>query len=333
MTDADHTQAPGKGQLEREAAEWCVRMHGEDREHWRGPFEDWLKLGALHLAAYNRIEEVYLMGAMLRPNQPAAKEVAEAPPPRQPFAGAIALAVAIGLVVLAWVVLPAPSTELARQESLASSERSQRLRVTTGEGQPRLLTLRDGSAVSLAGSSSVRVAFDGQVRRVELLRGSGMFTVAPSRRPFIVWAGGGTVTALGTRFEVRMDPARRVHVRLIEGQIEIRTPEAGQGRQGPTRLEAGQSRTYLAAPVPNESVAENGEPAQPLTVGELVDLANARPGATRQISIADPQLRAMRLGGRFQVRDPAVVAEQLAIMFDLKIDRADEAILALAPRE
>lgn len=333
MTEGEHSAAPGKGQFDREAAEWCVRMHGEDREQWRPQFEEWLKLGALHLAAYNRIEEVYLLGAKLRSDPPAAGEIAKPLAPRRRAGGAAAAALAASLVVIAWLALPSADRGPTAPANLADGGRAQRLRIATEEGQPREVRLRDGSMVSLAGGSSLVVDIDRNQRRLELLRGTGLFRVASMPRPFTVWAGGGSVTALGTRFEVRMDPARRVHVRLLEGRVDVRAPasEQARGSRPPTRLEAGQSQTYLAEPPAGQS-GPRTVAHQPVTVGELVDLANARPDATMQIRIADPRLRATRLGGRFQVRDPAIVAEQLAIMFDLEIDRPDRATLALAPR-
>src|SRR3546814_17273957 len=69
-----------------------------------------------------------------------------------------------------------------------------------------------------------------------------MFDVArdPSR-PFVVNAGVGTVTALGTRFQVQRSE-NRVSVTLLEGAVGIAT--AGHGDARSLRLVPGQTASY-----------------------------------------------------------------------------------------
>lgn len=74
----------------------------------------------------------------------------------------------------------------------------------TQPGEQRVLTLDDGSTIQLNTDSAVDVAYEPGRRTVRLLRGEAAFSVAPDAgRPFIVEAGGGSITALGTRFLVR----------------------------------------------------------------------------------------------------------------------------------
>src|SRR3546814_1997107 len=69
-----------------------------------------------------------------------------------------------------------------------------------------------------------------------------MFDVAhDASRPFVVDAGVGTVTALGTRFQVQRNEDR-VSVTLLEGAVGIAT--AGHGDARSLRLVPGQTAHY-----------------------------------------------------------------------------------------
>ncbi|TCM38741.1 FecR family protein [Novosphingobium sp. ST904] len=119
----------------------------------------------------------------------------------------------------------------------------------TNTGERRSFALPDGSIALLNTDSAVAVDFaDG--RHIRLLRGEAAFTVAPDpARPFVVEAGGGTVTALGTRFLVRLDgDETRVAVTEHSVRIDLNAvsrlvregEEAGYGRDRISPL-AGQS--------------------------------------------------------------------------------------------
>ncbi|HEX5776928.1 MAG TPA: FecR domain-containing protein, partial [Caulobacteraceae bacterium] len=76
----------------------------------------------------------------------------------------------------------------------------------TAVGQRATVTLPDGSSVTLNTDTVVRTRADQDRRLVYLDKGQAFFRVARDRRhPFVVAAGGRTVTALGTAFDVRID--------------------------------------------------------------------------------------------------------------------------------
>ncbi len=90
----------------------------------------------------------------------------------------------------------------------------------TAAGEQRVLTLADGSRVTLAGDSAINLDLSGERRRVSLLRGRAYFQVAPDpARPFLVDAGDARVRVTGTRFEVRRDSGDRVRLTVAEGQV------------------------------------------------------------------------------------------------------------------
>ena len=75
----------------------------------------------------------------------------------------------------------------------------------TGYGEMRDIRLIDGSVAHLNSNSALAVYIDSNQRQLILLQGEAWFEVSPdSARPFQVHAGHGTVTALGTAFNIRL---------------------------------------------------------------------------------------------------------------------------------
>ena len=87
-------------------------------------------------------------------------------------------------------------------------------------------TLEDGSVVELNRGAVISVLYTPGERRVQLERGEAHFTVAKNKeRPFIVNAGGVAVRAVGTAFNVRLDPAA-VDVLVTEGVVLVKQPDS-----------------------------------------------------------------------------------------------------------
>src|SRR3546814_10599575 len=90
--------------------------------------------------------------------------------------------------------------------------------------------------------TAIDARFGAGRRDIEFRQGRAMFDVArdPSR-PFVVNAGVGTVTALGTRLQVQRSE-HRVSVPLLEGAVGIAT--AGHGDARSLGLVQGQTASY-----------------------------------------------------------------------------------------
>ncbi len=83
--------------------------------------------------------------------------------------------------------------------------------------------LPDGSRMTLDTDSEVDIAFAPERRNLRLVKGRAFFDVAhDAQRPFAVVADGREVEALGTRFDVRMDPGQ-VRVVLVEGRVSVKS--------------------------------------------------------------------------------------------------------------
>jgi len=91
---------------------------------------------------------------------------------------------------------------------------------STPVGGHRVVTLADGSRVSLNTASAIEVRLNGR-RDVRLTAGEAYFEVAhrTDSAPFFVTAGQTRIRVTGTRFAVNLHPDRRVDVDLLEGHI------------------------------------------------------------------------------------------------------------------
>jgi transmembrane sensor len=91
----------------------------------------------------------------------------------------------------------------------------------TRVGGLRQVHLPDGSSITLGGDTKLSVAFSAQRRSVSLLGGQAWFHVAHDPHwPFIVTAGNGTITDVGTAFLVTRE-SDRVVVTVTDGAVVV----------------------------------------------------------------------------------------------------------------
>jgi transmembrane sensor len=142
------------------------------------------------------------------------------------------------------------------------------------------LALDDGSVVALNRGAVLERAFTPAERRVRLLRGEATFTVAHDpARPFVVHANGVDIRALGTVFNVRLEP-KAIEVLVTEGRVQV-TPASATASVSPVSapLEAGHRTVVLLdspAAVPVTSPVSPAEIAQTLVwQPRLLDFTDA----------------------------------------------------------
>lgn len=140
----------------------------------------------------------------------------------------VAAAIAVGL----WVSLGRFAAHvrrelLASQTGWASGEARQQSDAVTFEttvGELKNVNLSDGSRVTLGGGTKLVVDLSARTRSVELIQGEAWFRVAHNPNwPFIVDAGDGAITAVGTAFLVTRD-SDLVVVTVTDGTISVRAP-------------------------------------------------------------------------------------------------------------
>ena len=173
---------------------------------------------------------------------------------------------------------------------------------STPRGQRLKQPLPDGSTLSLDAHSRAEVAFDARRRAVHLLQGAAFFAVrADAGRPFVVDAGGITVTVLGTRFGVDLDSAGGVLVQVESGRVCV---ERG-GQVLAAELTAGQG---LAVPPGNGPARAAHGPAAPWREGRLhfdatplADALQRLSRYTRQDLRTDTRAAPLRVSGTVEI--------------------------------
>ncbi len=122
-------------------------------------------------------------------------------------------------------------------------------------GEQRAIDLNDGSVVTLNTNAHLLVDYGDQSRRILLERGEAYFEVVrDSERPFTVDLGVGSVTALGTAFNIRKN-RDQFQVAVIEGTVVLQE-WAEEIPASPARLQASELPVVISAP--SELLLEEG---------------------------------------------------------------------------
>lgn len=308
------------------AADWFARMRGPEAELVRPAFKAWLA-DSRNAEAYAEIEQIWeeSAGASVRPE---ACSPVNARWSWQSYALAAAFAV---MALAAAVLLAAYSAGALRPGAGSSGTYASRI------GQIRTIALPDGSMVTLDTASRIDVHYTAAERRIVLRDGRARFAVAhESARPFVVLARDRRVTARGTMFDVRLDPAV-VEVTLFSGAVDVETEVAtGQGTK-PFRLTPGhkvalQPGGTMPQVVP--LVADAGQwvsgllPADGMTLADVVAEANRYSAAP--IIVADPDIGRLRVSGAFRPGDAEALATRLAAALDLTVTRQSDGHILLS---
>lgn len=195
----------------------------------------------------------------------------------------------------------------------------------TDIGERRVVTLQDGSRISLDAASEVKVRYSHGVRKLKLVRGQARFDVVRDLgRPFMVDAGDRTVSATRGAFNIDR-AAQRVCVTLLDGAALVRL-EPGffqhQAPGKPTLLKPGQqltadpARQMLASADAREVTAwERGELV--FTNEPLADaVARVNRYSVRKIEV-DPSAASLRVSGAFNAGDTASFLDAMSSYFKL----------------
>lgn len=191
-------------------------------------------------------------------------------------------------------------------------------------GEMRVVTLEDGSAVTLNTASRIRVAFADTRRTVTLEEGEALFDVAKDpARPFIVEAGGTSVRAVGTSFSVKRLNDAPVEVLVREGIVEVAQPATPR----PVRMTANMrivTSHAVAQPVAIAQTEVDREIAwrsgRIAFEGEPLAQAAAAFGrySDTRIIIEDPGIGREEITGLFASNDPVTFAKAAAASLELK---------------
>jgi transmembrane sensor len=226
--------------------------------------------------------------------------------------------------------------------------------VATAVGQQRNVTLADGSIVALNTNTIVESDLRRHSREIYLRKGEAHFQVAHDRtRPFLVHAGDAVVRAVGTAFEVRVLTDQHVDVVVNEGRVEVQTTAPMPPSQNPSAsahpvaatttraLNAGErlstaSHDYAVTPVTAQQLSSelawregaiifDGEPLSE-AIAEIERYTDAR------IVVSDPQIAALRVGGRFRTGNVQEFFDALQTALPVSIRHTTTGVVFIDPR-
>jgi transmembrane sensor len=329
-----------------DAARWFARLRSpECGATERHAFETWLAASDEHRSAYekvartaSRVTDALKSDPRLRAmldtelakssDRPLHKSTAPVARWRR-LSIAAAWFAAIGMVAIG--ALPRVSAPPAA-ESLIS--------YTNSEPRGKTVLLDDGSTLHLDTGSEVTVALSKAQRRLTLRQGRAYFEVAhDAQRPFTVDAAGTRTTALGTKFEVRLEP-QGVTVTLAEGSVSVR-PSDAKGRWKEL-LEPGQQLSIDAGATHNEKRQVDATRVTGWAEGRLyfdgVPLAQVLQDVNRysstKVVLGDERLAATPIGGNFAAGgDAGAFVQALSAILPLRSEPSGDREIVLFPRE
>lgn len=332
---------PDLRRIEEEAAEWVAISVARDLSAAeRLQFEGWLRRGAAQRDAWRRMLALWQGTAPSKLLQ-ELRELVERIEPQVEHRrrrramvaiAASALVAALGVFVVKDFRWTAESTQIQA--------------FATERGVQRTVSLVDGSTMVLNVDSRAEVNINGRERRIHLHRGEAYFQVAHDvERPFVVDTGAKVVRATGTAFSVSV-VGERIEVLVDQGRVEVseQPPSVASPRSAIARrpvalpatpltvgqravVDAGVTQIESLAPMDLERrlswregvIVFAGEPLSEV-VGEMSRYSGV------PIIIEDDRLRAIPIGGRFQVGDVDSMLEGLESLFGVEVRRDPDGV-------
>jgi transmembrane sensor len=331
----DHPQQQQERLLE-EAMDWLMRLNDAPTDAALiAAWDDWLQASEAHAEAWARICRTWAaLGEM-----PAA-----APEPAVPVIGTVpnrstsvqgwrlsrrslGLAAATLMSAAVVAVLVAPALQMRLESDFR-----------TGAGETQVVTLVDGSKVTLAPETALAEDFDSGARHVRLISGEAFFEVErDTARPFVVAAPDASVRVLGTAFSVR-DTGHGTRVELAHGAIALTPGTPVDGTEltlepgDVVSIERADGKTERSQVDPTDiALWRTGKLAvtdQPL--GDVVALIQRQHSGW--IVTPESDIAALRVTGLYDLSDPDKALMALVAPFGLQVRKASPYLRVISSR-
>lgn len=341
--------APDAPDLMAEACAWLARLEtGKLSSEDRAAFREWVQRSPRHYAEIRRLAELSkqmnVLAGMAGPLRAAAKpgrhnrQTGKESRGRSAFWRWGALGVAGSFVVAVAILTRVDTAPPAQTETI-------HLATTIGETQD--IALEDGSSVKLNTDSRIEVEFASGSRSVILEKGEAFFDVAHDPgRPFTVYAGDRSITAVGTAFSVRWID-EELSVTVSEGRVAY---DKAPARAAPDLVDLlpassqpassrilGAGEKLEVASMSREEVVET-LPENVLSrklawrsgfldfddapLGEVVkELQRYTP---ERILVADQSVADLRFGGVVRIGQTEAFFEALELSFGVEVERTSD---------
>jgi transmembrane sensor len=209
-------------------------------------------------------------------------------------------------------------------------------RVATAASERRTLVLDDGSRVELNAGTRLEVRMAGETREIRFAQGEAMFQVARDpKRPFLVKTEEGTIRVTGTAFNVRQIASESVEVTVLEGSVQVATPELATASLVPGQQallsDAGIAIGDLASEKLQNVIA--WRVGQAAFENERLGDAIARflPYHTGQVAVSNAAAD-LRVGGRYSLDDLDGFLSAVEIALPVSVLRGENGDLRIVAR-
>jgi transmembrane sensor len=233
---------------------------------------------------------------------------------------ASAVAAVCALIFLSTLLIPSVFAPGPRS---SPSPTDTMVRYASLQDQVRRITLPDGSEMTLDARSVAIARVNPEQRTVRLVSGRAFFAVAPAQaHRFEVLAGGETVTAIGTQFDVSL-LASALTVTLVEGHVTV---GSARPNSATVRLQPGQQFVLQGG---RALIVGKGQDAAALTewrtgrlyfddqpLSEAIAVVNRY--SSDQIVLRDPSVGKLSVSGQFRAGDVSRFADTVADLHHLQ---------------
>ncbi len=229
----------------------------------------------------------------------------------------------------------------------------------THVGEQKIIGLPDGSTVNLNTNSEVEVVYSDRQRKIYLKRGEAHFAVQHNpQRPFVVYVGTGSVTAVGTAFNIEYNKGF-VDVIVTDGVVEVESSLAERQSKGfsdspvdgstdpnqkivtKTRVKVGHKAVFDEI-VRSVKVVDSKDIERELAwqAGNLIfegdRLEDVIAEVTRytksRIVIHGAALRDLQIGGSFKTGETDAMLDALQSSFGIAVTRMSDNLVVLSKK-
>lgn len=302
-------------ETDREAAKWVDRMNRPvQSSEIAAAFDRWIIKDPRNVDAYARMQALWQSGSL----RGALDGIEAATAPAgvnddAPVARESAKGRRLAALVLAIVCLIA-AMPLIASLTIAPSH------IRTEPGETRVVSLTDGSRITLSGGSQIAVRFTPWSRDVSLDQGQAFFDVAHERwRGFAVATDHTDVEVLGTAFDVDRVKPGTLRVRVFRGLVGVKAASGAHWHlpaASAAELTDGALRR-LPPPVGDRPGWLDGWfDASSTPVAEMVERMNRH--SRVPVSLSDPAIGELMVSGRFKIAEPEMVLDALSATHGLR---------------
>ncbi|MCD9026700.1 FecR domain-containing protein [Luteimonas sp. BDR2-5] len=311
--------------IAEQAAEYFARRTSGARREPSDGLRDWLRADPRHAQAYGETQVLWEQLGELRDDdelqalkQARLAELRRERPRSRLGAPLLAMAATLVLLLGGYVVY------------LRDFGAEPPVPYATMLGEQRTERLQDGSQLVLNTDTAVQAAYTRSRREIELLRGEAQFNVAhDAARPFVVKVGEGSVTALGTRFQVRRE-ADATLVTLLEGSVEVAFGQQRHLLRPDEQARLSAADGLVVARIDPDAVSGwlDGWLRFRATPLEQV-IAEANRYSPRKLRLGSPELAGVEMNGTFRTGKSEAIAAAAAMILPVRVDDSGEDIVLL----